>query len=101
MVLCAIQPKDNSLADFNRLVLTSELDPALEVVDVRRHRLLDGFPSCLRGLDVPTRARPRVQVVQVERHECAKHILSDIGERYRRKQGIGRSLSVRNEIRTR
>lgn len=66
-MLRAIEPQDDSLADFNRLVLMSEIDPPLEVAELRRDRLLDHFPSCFRRLDIPARARPRIQVVQVER----------------------------------
>ena len=66
-MLRAIEPQGDALADFKRLVLMSKLYPPFKVVEVRRHHLLDHVPSRFRGLDVPARARPRIQVVQVER----------------------------------
>jgi len=45
--LRTIKPKDNSFAECGRLVLVPELHPTLEVVEGRRHHLLDRFPSRL------------------------------------------------------
>jgi hypothetical protein len=66
-MLRAIEPQDDALADFKRLVLMSEVYTPFKVVEIRRHHLLHHVPSRFRGLDVPARARPRIQVVQVER----------------------------------
>ena len=45
-VLGAIEPEDNSFAEFDRLVLVSEFHPPLEVVEVGRYDVLDRCRGC-------------------------------------------------------
>jgi hypothetical protein len=45
-VLGAIEPEDNSFAEFDRLVLVSEFHPPLGVVEVGRYDVLDRCPGC-------------------------------------------------------
>ena len=101
VLLRTIEPEDDSFTDLDRLVLMAEFHPALQIVEVRCHCLFDRFPSRLGGLNVPTCTRARIQVLQVEPQQCVKDILSDVPERHRRKQSVGRPPAFRKEVRVR
>ena len=47
MLLRTIEPEDHSFTDLDRLVFMSKFHPALQIVEVRCHRLFDRFPSRL------------------------------------------------------
>lgn len=97
-LLGTIEPEDDSLAQFGRLVVVSKLYPPLKIVEVRRYHPLDCSPRTFRRFDIPAGMRARVQVVQIEHDQSVTDILRDFGKRHRRKQRVGRSPSIRKEV---
>jgi hypothetical protein len=98
MPLRAIQPDDNPLRNLGGLVAMPEGHPALEIVEIRRHRSLDCFPSSFRGFDVSGRARASVEIVQTQLNDCVRHALSNSRKRYSGQQSVGRSHGIRHEV---
>jgi hypothetical protein len=47
MLLRTIEPEDHSFTDLDRLFFMSKFQPALQIVELRGHRLFDRFPSRL------------------------------------------------------